>query len=76
VLPVQSSNVAAVGWEPGPAPWSGTLTIEFTRGAVYRYTGVPAVVAFLVAKGALDGSVGHTFHVLVRKVDYPYERIK
>jgi hypothetical protein len=71
-----SSNLVAVGWEPGPAPWIGTMEIEFTRGAVYRYTGVPAIVAYMVCVGAVDGSVGHTFHVLVRKADFPYERIK
>lgn len=76
MIKVISSNVAAVGWKPGPVPWCGTLTVEFLRGAVYRYTGVPGVVAYLVRVGALAGSVGHTLHVLVRKVDYPYVRIK
>lgn len=74
-IPVSSSNVSSVGWRPGPPPWCGTLEIEFKRGAVYLYYGVPASVALRVLLGQLEGSVGHTFHLLVRQVDYPYERV-
>jgi hypothetical protein len=73
--PVVSSNIAAVGWEPGPVPWIGTMEVEFTRGAVYRYLGVTLAVTKRVLVGSLLGSVGHTFHVLVRRVDYLYERV-
>lgn len=81
---VNSSNLASLGWKPGPPPWVGTLEVEFVRnsrhgvnqerGAVYRYRGVPASVALRVLMGELLGSVGSTFHFLVRRVDYPYER--
>lgn len=51
------------------------MEVEFLRGAVYRYTGVPGVIAYMVTHGAIAGSVGHTFHVLVRKGGFAYERI-
>jgi hypothetical protein len=40
-MPVQSSNVASVGFEAGEEPDSGTLEVEFRSGHIYRYEGVP-----------------------------------
>ncbi|MEK6591569.1 MAG: KTSC domain-containing protein [Pseudomonadota bacterium] len=34
MVPVASSNIAAVGWE------GNILAVEFTSGQTYRYTGV------------------------------------
>lgn len=75
-FPVTSSNIVSVGWEPGPPPLCGTMEVEFKHGAVYRYSGVPAAVALQVTMGALNGSVGSTFHALVRSQSYPYERVR
>ena len=36
-MPVQSSNIASVGYDPE----TNILEIEFTTGAVYDYPGVP-----------------------------------
>lgn len=82
-LQVSSSNINAIGWEPGTAAGfddsylqsGGILEVEFTNGAVYRYGGVPLVTAFMVAVGAIDGSVGRTFHRLVRSQPFTYTRI-
>lgn len=67
-LPVVSSNIASVGWE------DGTLEVEFNHGAVYQYEHVPLDVAFMVATGAIDASVGRTFHRLIRTQPYVYQR--
>lgn len=71
---VRSSNVASVGWEQGPPPWTGTLEIEFTSSAVYQYSGVAAAIAFRVLVGDGIGSVGKAFHALIRG-QYPYRRV-
>lgn len=75
MVPVVSSNIDSLGWEPGPPPWVGTLGIVFRSGARYLYRGVPALVAFRITMGEKDGSVGKTFWELVRRADYPYERL-
>lgn len=36
--PVQSSNIAAIGFDPD----TSELEIEFTNGNIYRYANVPA----------------------------------
>jgi hypothetical protein len=38
MVPVTSSNVAAVGHDPA----SGTLRVKFKSGAIYEYSGVSA----------------------------------
>lgn len=77
---VASTNIASVGWEPGPPPLIGTLEIEFSGGAVYQYDGVPPVEAFRVLLGDYIGpdgrSVGRAFHHLIRSKGYPYRRIE
>ena len=37
-VPVTSSNLVSLGWE------DGVLEVEFRRGIVYRYEGVPEAV--------------------------------
>jgi KTSC domain len=41
--PVNSSNLAAVGWEAADenSPDIGEMEVEFRNGFVYRYEGVP-----------------------------------
>jgi len=36
-IPVSSSNVSSVGYDPG----SKTLEVEYNNGEVYQYDGVP-----------------------------------
>jgi hypothetical protein len=57
--PVQSSNVAAVGYDPA----SSTLEVEFLNGGVYEYQDVPAEVAAGLVSA---GSVGAYFAANVR----------
>lgn len=74
-LLVRSSNIVSVGWESGPAPWIGTMEVLFYTGALYRYFGVPGLVAFRVVVGEHKGSVGSTFHQLIRKDTYAFIRV-
>lgn len=66
-LPVNSSNIASIGYDPS----SQTLEVEFLSGAIYEYYGVPDYVyeSFLNA-----GSKGGFFHQNVRNV-YSYARV-
>lgn len=57
---VESSNIAEVDW------WDGALYVTFLNGRMYRYEGVPLNVAFEVAVGGGEGSVGKAFWRLVR----------
>jgi hypothetical protein len=42
---LNSSNIVAVGWEADEDnPQSGTLEVEFKRGIVYQYTGIPQFI--------------------------------
>jgi len=52
------------------------MEVEFRSGAVYRYYGVSAYTASLVVSGHIDGSVGRTFHRLVRQQRYRTTRIQ
>ena len=40
--PVESSNVRAIGYTPGPDGRPGNLYAQFTSGTVYVYADVPA----------------------------------
>jgi hypothetical protein len=64
-IPVQSSNIRSLGWE------NGTLEVEFSRGDVYHYEGVPRQ-AFEEVVGAV--SVGRAFHQKVERAGFPYRR--
>jgi hypothetical protein len=40
--PVESSNIASIGWEPDSEDaTTGTLEVEFHHGGVYQYSAVP-----------------------------------
>ena len=67
-IPVQSSNLASVGYDPGTA----TLEVEFLSGAVYQYFGVPESVH----EGLLNApSKGRYLDQFVKKAGYSYARI-
>ncbi len=65
--PVQSTSIRSLGYDATRR----VLEVEFRRGAVYEYAGVPPRVfeALLTAE-----SVGQTFMELVRD-RYDYERV-
>jgi len=66
-LPVDSSNLAAVGYDPE----TRTLEIEFRNGRVYRYFDVPSdVYEELMAADTLGGY----FNRNIRN-RYPFEQI-
>ncbi|WP_123599080.1 KTSC domain-containing protein [Pseudomonas frederiksbergensis] len=58
-IPVSSSNIASVGYEPG----TSTLQVEFNDGSVYDYYDVPEDT-YTALIGA--GSVGSFFHSNIR----------
>ena len=65
MVPVVSSQVAAIGFE------NGVLRVQFSSGAEYEYTGVPESV-FNEMKSA--ESVGRYFGANV-KAKYPFSRV-
>jgi hypothetical protein len=67
--PVDSSNIASVGYEPS----TGLLEIEFTNGSrVYQYDRVPQDV---VTELLTAVSIGGFFYRNIR-MSYPYRRIQ
>lgn len=67
-IPVRSSHLRAVGYDPATA----TLEIQFHDGAVYRYANVPATIhaALLAAT-----SKGEYFNLHI-KPRYRYRQIR
>lgn len=55
--PVQSSNLAAVRWNPA----RGTLDIRFKSGRWYRYLDVPVHVYFDLMAASSKGKFHHRF---------------
>ena len=66
-LPIQSSNLASVGYDAG----TGTMELEFHSGRVYQYFDVPPAVyqGLLAAE-----SKGQYFHDNIKGV-YRYARV-
>ncbi len=64
---VTSSNVVSVGYDEE----SHTLEVEFTGGAVYQYSGVPATVHTELMGAASTGR--HLFANVKGK--YPFKRV-
>jgi hypothetical protein len=58
-IPVSSSNIASVGYEPD----TSTLQVEFNNGTIYDYYDVPEDT-YTALIGA--GSVGSFFHANIR----------
>ena len=72
LIPVNSSQIAAVGYDP----IARRLVVRFRGygrrpGAVYSYSGVPAEVAAGLVGAASPGSY---FHQHIRQGPYPYRR--
>ena len=72
LIPVSSSQIAAVGYDPT----ARRLVVRFRGyggrpGAVYSYSGVPAEVAAGLVGAASPGSY---FHRHIRQGPYPYRR--
>ncbi len=67
LIPVSSSNIAAIGYEEG----SMTLTVQFLSGTLYQYFDVPSQVhqELMVA-----GSVGTYFSQNIRN-NYRYTKL-
>jgi hypothetical protein len=69
MVPVHSTNLAAVGYDPTAA----TLFVQFNNGTVYRYLRVPVAVY----EGLMTASShGKFFNRYVRYGPYPYLRIR
>lgn len=68
-LPVESSNLASVGYDPE----SAVLEIEFKSGGIYEYSGVPQSVY----DGLINAeSKGKYFHRYIKNSEYPYSKIR
>ena len=65
--PVASSNVRAVGYDPG----TQTLEIEFLNGSIYQYYGVPDHMHTQMMQ---ESSKGSFLHLYIRN-SYPYSRV-
>lgn len=69
MIPVESSNVEAIGYDEG----TSTLHVSFQNGSLYEYSRVPPEVfrSFLDAP-----SKGSFVHEVLRKGGYSYRRIR
>lgn len=66
--PVESSNLAAVGYNSN----NQTLRIRFNDGSLYEYSGVPNSIY----NGLLSApSKGRYFDQNIKKAGYPYTKI-
>lgn len=65
--PVQSSNLASVGYEIE----TSTLEIEFLNGGIYQYFQVPQEIFESLMTA---GSKGTFFHQFIRNAGYPYSK--
>lgn len=65
MVPVSSSDLAAVGYE------NGTLFVSFRSGSTYRYTGVPEYVHRELMAAP---SHGKYFHRFIRN-SFPYQKV-
>jgi hypothetical protein len=65
---VESSMIKSIGYDP----LEEVLEVEFNRGGVYQYLGVPEDVYTTVAE---SDSVGKSFSSLVKSKGYKYHRM-
>jgi len=66
--PVQSSNLASVGYEPE----TSTLEVQFLNGGIYQYYGIPCdIFEGLMAAG----SKGSFFQQNIRNAGYPCSKV-
>ena len=64
---VASSSVAAIGYDPG----TQTLEVEFLKGSVYQYYGVPDHMYDRIMQAASKGLFVNTY---IRD-SYPFSRV-
>ena len=67
-MPVKSSDLKSVGYDPP----TRTLEVEFKRGRVYRYEGVPPDI---FEKMSSARSIGKFFHQNIVRGDFRFKRI-
>jgi hypothetical protein len=68
MTPVNSSNIGSIGYDPETA----TLRIQFVKGGIYDYQGVPQDVY----EGLLSsGSKGNFVNEFIKKAGYPCIRL-
>ncbi|MDZ7336742.1 MAG: KTSC domain-containing protein [candidate division KSB1 bacterium] len=67
-VPVQSSNLASVGYDPV----SSILEIEFHNGGIYQYLGVPQEIYDGLMYAASKGSY---FHHYIKEAGYSYAKV-
>ena len=67
-IPIQSSNLASVGYDPENV----TLEVEFSRGGIYQYYGVPQHIY----EGLINASSkGNFFHHNIKSAGYPCQKV-
>ena len=66
--PVESSNLASVGYDPT----SATLEIEFRKSGIYQYFGVPSSTYDELMSA---GSKGTYFDQNIKKGGYSYSKV-
>lgn len=72
LVPVVSSNLAAVGYDPAER----TLYVAFKSGALYAYDDVPPTVPLLLWDVyRCGGSIGSALNVYVKRAGFPYRRL-
>ena len=70
---VDSSLMQWMAWHP---LGGGTLAVEFYKGSVYTYTGVPLeAYRELVAAHTGGESVGKTFQATIKNAGYSYAKL-
>lgn len=68
MIPVNSSNVGSIGYDPD----SATLRIEYSKGGIYEYQGVPIDV-YEGLMGA--ASKGDYVNQVIKRGGYPFSRL-
>ena len=66
--PVQSSNIASVGFDLT----ASILEVEFVKGGIYQYSGVPE---YIYQEFMSSGSKGQYFDQNIKKGSYPFAKV-
>jgi KTSC domain len=67
-IPVSSSNLASVGYDPA----TQTLEVEFLNGGIYNYSGVPSSVYSGLMSAVSHGTY---FDRNIKKAGYNYRKV-
>ncbi|MDO9382188.1 MAG: KTSC domain-containing protein [Hyphomicrobiaceae bacterium] len=68
MIPVESSAIIAVDYDPG----AGVLTVQFTGMAIYEYADVPKIVFQELMAAESKG----TYFALYIRDEYEYRRVR